>query len=134
MKKLIIILIAAFSLIIATAPALAIDSPICDEIRNNPQLPNVEEALSAAGCDTKPEDDNLTNSSQVRKIANLAFWGIGLLSVIILIYGGIRYLLAQGLASELSLAQHTIIYGIVGLLVSLAGWAVVNFVIKNIGG
>jgi len=51
---------------------------------------------------------------------------IGLLGVIIFIYGGFTYLTAQGESSSLEKAKRIIIYGIVGIAVAVLGLVVVR--------
>jgi hypothetical protein len=127
MKKAICVILLALGLITASSAPVYARNPICDQSG----IP--ESALVNIDC-VDPEDGNpIHNSPLVRNVLNVVFFVIGLISVFILIYGGIRYILAQGLAAELSQAQHTIIYGVIGLIVSLSAWALVNFVVMNVG-
>ncbi|MCL2085349.1 hypothetical protein FWH09_00195 [Candidatus Saccharibacteria bacterium] len=135
MKKILFIALLALGLATVATPAHAINSPVCENIRNSPAYADnqesLEAALRAAGCD---DQENLRDSPMVATTMGIIFFVIGIISVIVLIYGGIRYMLAQGLAAELSVAQHTIIYGVVGLIISLAGWAIVQFVFTRVFG
>lgn len=62
-------------------------------------------------------------------ITNTALFLIGAISVIMLIYGGIRYTISGGEASNVAAAKNTILYAIVGLVVALLAYAIVNFVV-----
>ena len=57
---------------------------------------------------------------------NIMLFVIGILSVIMLIYGGIRYVLSSGDA------KNTIMYAIIGLVIAILAYAIVNFVITSI--
>ena len=56
---------------------------------------------------------------------------IGVLSVIMIIYGGIIYVISAGDSGRVSKAKNTIMYAIVGLVVALLAYAIVNFVITR---
>jgi hypothetical protein len=62
-------------------------------------------------------------------IINTALFIIGALSVIMLIYGGIRYTISMGDAKNVESAKNTIMYAIIGVVIALLAYAIVNFVI-----
>jgi hypothetical protein len=67
-------------------------------------------------------------------IANILLFIIGALSVIMLIIGGIRYTISGGNSSAITAAKNTVIYAIVGIIVAILAFAVVNFVINALVG
>lgn len=64
-----------------------------------------------------------------RTITNVLLFIIGAISVIMLIIGGIRYVVSGGDSTAVTAAKNTILYAIVGILVALLAYALVNFVI-----
>jgi hypothetical protein len=54
---------------------------------------------------------------------------IGAIAVIMIVIGGLRYILSQGDENGLRGAKDTIIYSVVGLVVALLAYAIVSFVI-----
>lgn len=56
----------------------------------------------------------------------------GIVSVIMIIVGGIRYTTSTGDASTINSARETILYAIVGLVVSLMAFAIVSFVLGRL--
>jgi multisubunit Na+/H+ antiporter MnhB subunit len=56
---------------------------------------------------------------------------IGAVSVIMLIIGGIRYTISQGDQSQVTSAKNTILYAIIGLIVAILAYALVNFVVTS---
>ncbi len=64
-------------------------------------------------------------------ITNVLLFIIGAVSVIMLIIGGFRYTVSQGDSSALTSAKNTILYSIIGIVVALLAYGIVNFVINS---
>ena len=62
-------------------------------------------------------------------ITNVALFIIGAVSVLMLIYGGIRYTISGGDEKAITSAKNTILYAVIGIVVAVAAYAIVNFVI-----
>ena len=69
-----------------------------------------------------------------RTITNVMLFLIGAVSVIMLIIGGLRYVISNGDSSAVQGAKNTILYAIVGIVVAILAYAVVNFVISSFAG
>lgn len=69
-----------------------------------------------------------------KTITNVLLFIIGAISVIMLIIGGIRYTVSGGDSSAVQSAKNTILYAIVGIVVAILAFAVVNFVIGSFAG
>lgn len=69
-------------------------------------------------------------------ITNVLLFIIGAISVIMIIIGGLRYVISGGDASKVSAAKNTILYAVVGIVVALLAYAIINFVIGSftVGG
>ncbi len=80
-----------------------------------------------ASCNTAT-----TLPSLFKNITNTMIFVIGALSVIMIIFGGIRYVISRGDATAIKDAKNTIIYAVAGVVVAIAAFAIVNFVITNI--
>ena len=86
-------------------------------------------AESAKGND---QSSDLFGSSGVfRTITNVMLFIIGAISVIMLIIGGIRYTVSGGDSAAVTGAKNTILYAIVGIVVALLAFAIVNFVLTQ---
>lgn len=70
--------------------------------------------------------------SAVKRFINIMLWIIGVLSVVFLIWGGIRYVTSAGDSNKVTAAKNTIVYAIVGLIIAILSYAMVNFVIKSL--
>jgi len=66
-------------------------------------------------------------------VTNILLFLIGAISVIMLIIGGIRYVVSGGDQSAVTGAKNTILYAIVGIVVAFLAFAAVNFVITQLG-
>lgn len=65
-------------------------------------------------------------------IVNIFLFVIGAIAVIMLIYGGIRYTISGGDSKNVTAAKDTILYAIVGIVVAILAYAIVNFVIGGL--
>jgi multisubunit Na+/H+ antiporter MnhB subunit len=82
---------------------------------------------TAAVC--KSQKDNAT--PMVTIIINLLLTALGIIAVIMIIIGGIRYTTSQGDSAGLTNAKNTIVYAVVGLVVAILSYAIVNFVVDR---
>ncbi len=65
-------------------------------------------------------------------ITDAALYVIGAVSVLMLIYGGIRYTISGGNEKDVTAAKNTILYAIIGIIVALLAFAIVNFVLGTL--
>ncbi len=66
-----------------------------------------------------------------RTITNVLLYIIGAISVIMLIIGGIRYTISNGDSGAITNAKNTILYAVIGIVVAILAYALVNFVISS---
>jgi hypothetical protein len=94
----------------------------------------------SAGNDSVVGDSGMTSKGLfgddgvVTTVINIILYVIGIISVIMLIFGGIQYATSAGDEKKVTTAKNTIIYAIVGLAVAILAWTLVNFVFSSIGG
>ena len=65
-------------------------------------------------------------------IINILLFIIGAVAVIMIIIGGIRYTTSNGDQGQVTSAKNTILYAIVGLVVAIMAFAIVNFVVDKL--
>ena len=68
------------------------------------------------------------------KITNTVLYAVGIISVVMLILGGLRYVISGGDSKKVTDAKNTIMYALIGLIISILAFAIVNFVINAVGG
>lgn len=76
--------------------------------------------------------DLFGDSGIFRTVTNILLYLIGAVSVIMLIIGGLRYVVSGGDQSAVTSAKNTILYAIVGIVVAFLAYAAVNFVATNL--
>ena len=88
------------------------------------------------GADSAATEDQQTelfgDDGIFKIITNAALFVIGAVSVLMLIYGGIRYTISVGDTAAVTAAKNTILYAIVGIVVALLAAAIVNFVLEKL--
>ena len=91
----------------------------------------LREGAEAAKCDECPE--NLFGDTGIfRTITNTVLYIVGVIAVIMLIIGGIKYVISGGDAKKVTDAKNTVLYAIIGLIVAFLAFAIVNFVITSL--
>lgn len=66
------------------------------------------------------------------RVVNLLLFLVGAISVIMLIIGGIRYIVSAGDQNQVTGAKNTILYAIVGIVVAVIAYGIVNFVLAQL--
>lgn len=75
-----------------------------------------------------------TLDTSVLNIINAVIGVLGIVAVVVIIIGGVQYMTSSGDAGKVKKAKDTILYGIIGLVVVILAFAIVNFVIANLIG
>ena len=70
----------------------------------------------------------------VKNVINLILIVLGMVAVIMIVIGGIRYTTSNGDSSSVKAAKDTILYAVVGLVVAILAYAIVNFVLGRFSG
>lgn len=93
----------------------------------------VEQGAEAARADGMPAE-LIGDNGVFGRITNVILLIVGVVSVIMLIYGGLRYIMSGGDSKKVTDAKNTILYAIIGLIISLLAYAIVNFVLTSVVG
>jgi small-conductance mechanosensitive channel len=95
---------------------------------------SINDGLKASGGGEECREDGRKVDcfeQAVRNIVNVLLFIIGIISVIMIIIGGIRYTTSNGDSSQITGAKNTILYAVVGLIVAILAYAIVNFVVRS---
>jgi hypothetical protein len=68
------------------------------------------------------------------QVTSAMLFVVGVLSVIMLIFGGLRYIISNGDQKKVDAAKNTILYAIVGLIVAIMSYAIIRLVIGALTG
>lgn len=121
-------------------PALALGVTLASGVISTPtaQAANCTSDASGglaggAGCaqGTDQQSDLFGTNGIFKTITNVLLFLIGAISVIMLIIGGIRYVVSGGDSTAVTSAKNTILYAVVGIVVAILAYALVNFVISS---
>jgi hypothetical protein len=85
--------------------------------------------------DTTKNCDGVENGDLmpiIKTVINIMLFIVGILSVIMIVFGGIRYVTSAGNKTAVDSAKNTIIYSVVGLVVAIVAFALVNWVFSSI--
>jgi len=92
---------------------------------------SIMDGVNAARGEGQPAD-LFGSTGIVTTITNVLLFIIGALSVIMLIIGGLRYVVSGGNSTQVTAAKNTILYAIVGLVIAFLAFAAINFVINTL--
>lgn len=65
----------------------------------------------------------------IKATVNILLYLLGAVAVVMIVLGGIKYATSNGDSSSITSAKNTILYAVVGLVVAIMAYAIVNFVI-----
>ena len=92
----------------------------------------VQEGAEAARADSMPTE-LIGPEGVFTRITNVVLYIVGAISVIMLVWGGVRYIISGGDSKKITDAKNTILYAIIGLIIAVLAFAIVNFVLNVIG-
>jgi predicted membrane channel-forming protein YqfA (hemolysin III family) len=68
-------------------------------------------------------------SGYITNIANALIFLVGAVAVIMVIIGALKFVVSMGDAKRIENARNTIMYAIVGVVIAMCSFAIVNFVL-----
>lgn len=130
--KHLITLIAAFLLVVIFAvPVFAQSFDPFAEVCTG-------ETSTATACidSNKPQEKNnnalVGPNGLITKAILILSAAIGIASIIIIMYGGLRYILSGNDSGQVNKAKDTVLYAVVGLLVAISAQMIVSFVLNRL--
>ena len=91
----------------------------------------LQEGAEAARCDGCPKD-LFGDTGAFKQITNTVLYIVGIIAVIMLIIGGVRYVISGRDSKKVTDAKNTVLYAIIGLVICFFSYAIVNFVITSL--
>lgn len=85
---------------------------------------------SSAACQDLSKQDGLSNI--LKNATNIVLFIAGALAVIMIIYGSIRFMTAHGNEKQVESARLIVTYSVIGLIIAILAYALVNFVLSNL--
>lgn len=75
-----------------------------------------------------PDDEDATSLAE--NLIGLLLFIIGIVSVVMIVIGGFRYVVSNGDANKIAAAKNTILYSVIGLIVAILASFIVNTVVE----
>ena len=124
-------LFIAVMLLLAVLP-LVISQPAFADCISDPTSAGCPCALnsSSAACQDLSKQDGLSNI--LKNATNVVLFIAGALAVIMIIYGSIRFMTAHGNEKQVESARLIVTYSVIGLIIAILAYALVNFVLSNL--
>ena len=122
---------AAGVLLLAVLP-LVTSQPAFADCISDPTSAGCPCALnsSSAACQDLSKPDGLSNT--LKNATNTVLFIAGALAVIMIIYGAIRFMTAHGNEKQVESARLIVTYSVIGLIIAILAYALVNFVLSNL--
>lgn len=91
---------------------------VFDQCKNN---------ADAAVCKAKGD----TVGPLIQTVINILLYILGAVAVVMIVIGGIRYTTSNGDSGAITSAKNTILYAVIGLIVAILAYSIVNFVLQQ---
>ena len=85
-----------------------------------------------ANCDAQAGDANTRVNNIITTTINIFSLVVGVVSVIMIIIGGLKYITSSGDSGNVTGAKNTILYAIIGLVVVVLAQVIVRFVLGKV--
>ena len=127
MKKLRIIIATILAgMVLLLTPAVALAQKVDPLVEACAQ-----DAQQSSLCQEVKSGNPLVGTDGViTKATQLVSMAVGAVSVIMIIVGGLKYILSSGDPANTASARNTILYAIIGLVIAIAAQAIVLFVLR----
>lgn len=86
--------------------------------------------VGAVGSELKLGNGDVRSTAG--RLINVALGFLGIISVVIVLMGGFKYMVSGGSTEKTDEARKYIISGIIGLAIILSAWAITTFVIQKL--
>ena len=109
---------AALSLVVAIVAAI---TPIMVPSASAQFTKGVEAART-------PEMSTKPIGTTIGEVVNIFLYFVGAVAVIVVIWGGFQYITSSGDSQKATTAKNTIMYAVIGIVVVVMSYAIVNWV------
>ena len=139
MKKLLAVasLFLAFNLLPIIA-VTQVSAQVCTEQGGTENCDPLNETCQGAAaaspiCDRDKNSNPISGSNGILlRATSIISYVVGIVCVIIIVVGAIRYIVSQGDSTTVKSVKNQIIYALIGLIVTIAARSIIIFVINRI--
>ena len=120
MKKLILTLGVILAIALPFGLATTTSTPIFADAKSE-----INKGVNATGGQDAPSADSV-----IKNVINTLLFVVGVASVIVIIVSGIYYVISAGNADTVKKAKNALVYAVVGLVIALLSYTIVNYVVN----
>jgi hypothetical protein len=130
-------LIIAATILAAMAPTTALTAGTAyaavnqQDINNSLSCGSDVNLTPNATCKIDTSNAPTELEKKITKAINLFSVIVGIVAVVMVIYGGFRYVTSGGKQESVTNAKNTLLYAIIGLVIVALSQAIVHFVLKS---
>ncbi len=142
MKKIKLLVLAAISVLTLSSLNFSVVMAAQDDNTNvngggtsqgsSTNVPGITDICTSNPNAQVCKKSSVTVESLFVKVTDTLLFIIGALSVVMIIVGGFKYITSSGDPSKVGSAKNTILYAVIGLVLSLLAYAIVQFVVGRI--
>lgn len=136
MKRLLSIVVGLFSLasltLVQAVPAYAQDETSPELKQGLCAGVNLDINTSCESGQLSPGQANQKINQIIKTIINLLSVIVGVVAVVMIIVGGLRYITSGGSDTSVTSAKNTILYAIIGLIIVALAQVLVRFVLSKV--
>ncbi len=87
---------------------------------------------STSECQVSTAESQTKANDIIKTVINIFSLIVGIVSVIMIIFGGLKYITSGGDSNNVSSAKNTIIYAVIGLVIVALAQFIVQFVLNKV--
>jgi hypothetical protein len=131
LRKKIVAVVATLAMVLVPAVA-PVAVYAASDIQNNLQCGTTLTVEGTGGCTADISNGTKTISDTIKQVVNIFSAVIGIVAVIMIIYGGFKYISSGGDSGNVTSAKNTIIYAVIGLIIVAMAQFIVQFVLGRL--
>jgi hypothetical protein len=87
---------------------------------------------TTADCNNGGEDATTKINRLVKQVINILSAVVGIVAVVMIIFGGLRYITSGGNDANVTSAKNTILYAVIGLIIVALAQIIVRFTLSKL--
>ena len=131
LKSLKTVLLSVASLAVLIAPVLVTSTASAVPDLQNNLCSGVDLNTLAAGKCATADNGNKALDNIITLVVNVFSVVVGFIAIIMMIYGGFKYITSSGDSGNVTAAKNTIMYALIGLVVVALAQVIVKFVLAK---
>lgn len=87
---------------------------------------------SSPACQSDNDDPIAGSDGVIMRVVNILSWVTGAVAILMGVYAGLKYVLANGDSNSIAGARNTILYALIGVVIFAASQLIIRFVIGTV--